>query len=98
MRDGRRVPIKSLMRRLHIQQYDHPAPWEPVTLEPRRVVLPLKQHAGVPNLPLVRAGETVRAGQALGRVPDGALGAPVHAPFDARVVDVTDRMVLERIP
>jgi Na+-translocating ferredoxin:NAD+ oxidoreductase RnfC subunit len=98
MRDGRRVPIKSLMRRLHIQQYDHPAPWEAVTVEPRRVVLPLKQHAGAPNLPLVRAGETVRAGQALGRVPDGALGAPVHAPFDARVVDVNDRIVLERIP
>ncbi len=98
MRDGRRVPIKSLMRRLHLQPYDHPAPWEPVTLEPRRVVLPLKQHAGAACLPLVQPGDLVRAGQALGRVPDGALGAPIHAPVDARVVDVTDRIVLERIP
>lgn len=97
MRDGRRVPLKSLMRKLHIQQYEHPAPWEPVRVEPRRVVLPLKQHTGAPNLPLVQAGDTVRAGQAVGRVPEGALGAPIHAPFAARVISVTDRIVLERI-
>lgn len=98
MRDGRRVPIASLMKRLHLQAYEHPAPWEPVRIEPRRLVLPLKQHAGAPCRPRVRPGDTVRAGTALGEVPEGALGAPVHAPCDARVVSVNDRIVLERLP
>lgn len=98
MRDGRRVPIETLMKKLHIQQYDHPAHWEDVRLEPRRVMLPLKQNAGVANRPLVQPGERVRAGQMVGQVPEQALGAPIHSPFDARVVSVNDRLVLERIP
>ena len=96
MREGRRVPIQSLMKKLHVQQYDHPAPWHPVSLEPRQVVLPLKQGAGVPNLPLVKPGDRVADGQALGEIPAKALGAIVHAPFAGRVVSVTDRIVLER--
>ena len=88
MRDGRRVPIKALMRKLAITQYDHPAHWSEKTVEPSRVVLPLKQCAGVANTPVVRAGERVRAGQALGAIPDKALSAVIHAPFDATVAEV----------
>lgn len=98
LRDGRRVPIKTLMKKLHIQQYDHPAHWEDVRFAPRRAVLPLKQNAGAANRPLVRPGDRVRAGQMVGQVPEPVLGAPIHAPFDARVVSVNDRIVLERIP
>ncbi|MBK9139859.1 MAG: 4Fe-4S dicluster domain-containing protein [Verrucomicrobia bacterium] len=96
MRDGRRVPIKTLMKKLHIQQYDHPAHWERLDFNPARVVLPLKQNAGAANLPLVKAGDRVAAGQMLGQIPDKALGAPVHAPFHGRVVSVDTRVVLER--
>lgn len=94
MRDGRRVPIKSLMRKLAITEYDHPAHWTERTVEPSRVVLPLKQGAGVANIATVRAGERVRAGQALGSVPDKALGAIIHAPFDATVSQITDHQLI----
>ena len=94
MRDGRRVPIKSLMRKLSISVYDHPAPWTARTLEPSRVVLPLKQSAGVANTPLVRKGDRVRAGQPLGAVPEKALGAIIHAPFDASVTEVTENQIV----
>jgi Na+-translocating ferredoxin:NAD+ oxidoreductase RnfC subunit len=90
------VPIKTLMKKLHIQQYDHPAHWERLDFNPARVVLPLKQNAGAANLPLVKAGDRVAAGQMLGQIPDKALGAPVHAPFHGRVVSVDTRVVLER--
>ena len=97
MRDGRRVPIKSLMRKLAITQYDHPAHWTEKTVEPSRVVLPLKQCAGVANTPVVRAGERVRAGQPLGAIPDQALSAIIHAPFDATVAEVSlNHIVLTR--
>jgi Na+-translocating ferredoxin:NAD+ oxidoreductase RnfC subunit len=86
------------MKKLHILQYDHPAHWEAVEIQPRRVVLPLKQNAGAANVPLVRPGDRVSAGQAVGQVPEKALGAPIHAPFAGRVVSVSDRIVLERTP
>ena len=94
MRDGRRVPIKSLMRKLSISEYDHPAHWTSKTVEPSRVVLPLKQSAGVANRPLVRSGDSVRAGQALGEIPDKALSAIIHSPFDAKVAEVTDQHII----
>lgn len=98
MREGRRVPIKSLMKRLRVLEYDHPAPWQPTTVDSRRLVLPLKQGAGVPNRPLVQVGDAVAEGQPLGEIPVNALGAVVHAPMAAKVVSVTDRIVLESIP
>lgn len=94
MRDGRRVPIQSLMRKLAITEYDHPAPWTARTVEPARVLLPLKQSAGVANTPVVRVGERVRAGQALGAIPDQALSAIIHAPFDARVAAVSATQIV----
>jgi Na+-translocating ferredoxin:NAD+ oxidoreductase RnfC subunit len=94
LRDGRRVPIKSLMRKLSISEYDHPAHWTARTVEPSRVVLPLKQSAGVANTPVVRVGDRVRAGQALGAIPDKALGAIIHAPFDASVAEVTAQQIV----
>ncbi|HND62859.1 MAG TPA: 4Fe-4S dicluster domain-containing protein [Opitutaceae bacterium] len=89
LRDGRRTPIKALMKKLNIGQYDHPAHWEPTAVKPARVSLPLKQSAGAPSQPLVRAGETVAAGQAVGGIPDKSLGAMIHAPFAATVAEVT---------
>ena len=97
MRDGRRVPIKSLVRKLAVGEYDLPAPFQPEALEPLHVVLPLKQGAGAANKPLVKSGDRVRAGQPLGELPEKALGAIIHAPFAATVTAVTeDRIHLSR--
>ena len=96
MQEGRRVPITTLMKRLHVLEYDHPAEWREVALKPRQAVLPLKQGAGVANVPLVKTGDRVAAGQPLGEIPPKSLGAIIHAPFAGRVVSVTDRIILER--
>ncbi len=99
MREGRHTPIQTLVRKLQIQEYDVPAPWENLEVKPDQVVLPLKQGAGVPDTPLVRPDDRVAAGQALGEVPEGALGAIVHAPFAGTVAAVTqDHIVLKRSP
>ena len=94
MRDGRRVPIKTLMKKLHILQYDHAAPLQEGALSPRRVVLPLKQGAGSPNQALVKAGDRVDAGQPLGGLPEKVLGAVIHAPFAASVVEATENYIV----
>jgi Na+-translocating ferredoxin:NAD+ oxidoreductase RnfC subunit len=97
MREGRRVPIQSLMRKLHIKAYDVPAPFERISIEPGEVVLPLKQSAGAPCVPLVKQGDRVEKGQPLGDVPAGALGAMLHAPFAGRIAQASpDRLILQR--
>jgi Na+-translocating ferredoxin:NAD+ oxidoreductase RnfC subunit len=88
MRDGRHVPIKSLMRKMHVEQYDSPAPLRPGILETREVVLPLKQSAGGPTVPIVKVGDTVKAGQAVSEPAPNALGAIIHAPFAANVTAI----------
>jgi Na+-translocating ferredoxin:NAD+ oxidoreductase RnfC subunit len=99
LHEGRRVPIRALARRLQVEAYEHPAPLEAIAVEPRRLVLPLRQSAGVANRPLVKAGDRVKAGQPLGEVPANALGAILHAPLDAAVTEVTEqRILLTRIP
>ncbi len=98
MRDGRRVPIKKLAARLHVLEYDLPAPLQQQTLLPAEVVLPLKQGAGAANQPRVQPGDKVKAGQCLGELPAKALGALIHAPFPATVTAVTAHSIfLKRI-
>ena len=97
MREGRRVPIKTLMKKLHILQFDHHAPLDRIVLAPKRVVLPLKQSAGSPGVAFVKAGDRVGEGQVLSDVPEKALGAANHAPFAATVAEVTaNHIVLTR--
>lgn len=94
MRDGRKVPIRSLMRRLAIERYEHPAPYEPRAFAARTLVLLLKQSAGVAGRPIVRTGQAVAAGQALSEIPEKALSAVVHAPVAGRVAEVDERRVI----
>jgi Na+-translocating ferredoxin:NAD+ oxidoreductase RnfC subunit len=97
MLDGRRVPIKTLARKLHVTDYDVPAPFVAETLSPARLVLPLKQSAGTPCLPKVKAGDRVRAGQVIGEPAPNTLGALLHTPAAATVREVTDaHIILDR--
>lgn len=94
MGDGRRVPIKTLTKKLHVQDYDLPAPLASGTIAPRRLVLPLKQSAGAACQPKVRTGERVAAGQVIGEPPPKALGAILHAPLASAVREVNDQQII----
>jgi Na+-translocating ferredoxin:NAD+ oxidoreductase RnfC subunit len=94
IREGRRVPIRTLMKKLQIQEYDHPAHLEQLPFAPKRAVLPLQQNAGAANRPRVKAGDRVSAGQTIGDIPENALGALIHAPFAATVEAVTDKQIV----
>jgi Na+-translocating ferredoxin:NAD+ oxidoreductase RnfC subunit len=98
MGDGRRVPIKTLTKKLHVQDYDLPAPFAPQPLTPSRLVLPLKQSAGTACLPKVKVGDRVNAGQIIGEPAPNALGAILHAPLTGRVQVANDQqIILQRI-
>ncbi|HWA27380.1 MAG TPA: 4Fe-4S dicluster domain-containing protein [Lacunisphaera sp.] len=89
MREGRRVPIKALLRKLRLQEYDRPAPLQAQPLAPARLVLRLKQSAGTPARPVVRAGDRLAADQLVAEPAPDALGARLHAPFPATVETIT---------
>ena len=97
MHDGRRVPIKSLTRKMHVEDYDLPAPLSAEIISPNRLVLPLKQSAGTPCVPKVKTGERVTAGQVIGEPVSNALGAILHAPMAGTVRAVNEQqIILER--
>jgi Na+-translocating ferredoxin:NAD+ oxidoreductase RnfC subunit len=94
MRDGRRVPIKSLMKKMAIQEYDNPAHLEEVNFQPKRAMIALKQNAGAPNLSLVKPGDRVTRGQQIGEIPEKTMGAVIHAPFAGTIEAVTDKHII----
>lgn len=99
MREGRRVPIKALLRKLCLTELDAPAALRAEPLAPATVRLRLKQGAGVPAQPIVAAGARVAAGTVLAEPPAGALGSRVHAPLAGVVASVTSsEIVLSRSP
>ncbi|MFQ5952826.1 MAG: electron transport complex subunit RsxC [Candidatus Omnitrophota bacterium] len=54
---------------------------------PDRVTIPLSQHIGAPNQPLVKKGDHVEEGQLLGK-SESFISSPVHSPIYGTVSDV----------
>jgi len=89
----RRPPVHSLVTRFQLEEYDVDAPMVSEPLQVGSVTIPLNQHVGVPCSPLVKVGDTVAAGRMIGDVPEGKLGAPIHASINGVVTDVTDEAI-----
>jgi Na+-translocating ferredoxin:NAD+ oxidoreductase RnfC subunit len=97
MAEYRLIPSIRLAQRLGLARWYHQdAPLSADTLEPDLVVLSLKQHVGAPALPVVRAGDPVTRGALVAEIPDGALGARVHASIDGVVAGVTPAAITVR--
>lgn len=88
----RSVPTKRLIQRLNLTSYDgHPG--YAGELSSTMVMIPLGQHIGAPASSVVAVGETVRKGDLIGEIPEGAMGARVHASIDGVITAVADGMV-----
>jgi Na+-translocating ferredoxin:NAD+ oxidoreductase RnfC subunit len=88
MYEYRRTPTKMLVRRLDLERFMAPNRFVEVDLAPKRLSLPLKQHAGAPSSPVVRVGQQVTAGALLADIPEGSLGAKIFSPRAGRVASV----------
>jgi Na+-translocating ferredoxin:NAD+ oxidoreductase RnfC subunit len=53
-------------------------------------------HIGAPSVPVVQAGDTVAEGQLIAKIPEGAMGANIHASISGKVVSVGERIIIER--
>ncbi|NCB37191.1 MAG: hypothetical protein EOM80_00345 [Erysipelotrichia bacterium] len=93
MRNARRVSIERLFKKLALLDYNHKAPLQQVTQRFEKVTLPLKMHIGAPVTPIVKVGDQVKVGQLIGAVPEGKLGAALHASISGKVTALTDRAI-----
>jgi len=81
-----RVPKGRLIERLELTPYLLPRIGTPVTIPmPWETRVLLRQHIGVPAVPTVRVGDQVIAGQCIADVPEGKLGARIHAGLTGRI-------------
>lgn len=93
-REGRLVPIDRLIERLGLHKYYHVHPaFDDEVQAPGRVVIPLKQHTGVPSVPVVKVGQKVEQGNLIAAIPEGKLGANIHASIGGRAAEITDRSI-----
>jgi Na+-translocating ferredoxin:NAD+ oxidoreductase RnfC subunit len=94
----RRIPLPRLIARLGLSEYlDAPDLVDLSRVDVPSVRIPLSQHLGAPALPSVEPGQTVREGDVIGEIPEGKLGARVHASQGGVVRGVTaQEIVIER--
>jgi len=91
---AKEVPVSRLIARMHLSDFDRPAPFSDKTVTPKSVRIPLKQHVGKPAEPVVNVGDRVSKGQLIGRIPEKALGAAVHASLSGRVTEVDGQNIV----
>lgn len=96
MYEYRRTPLKQLMQRLGIEEYNRPTPFQQLGSTPARVAIPLSQHIGTPAQPVVGTGQSVSRGDLIADVPQDQLGARLHASISGVVRDVNGAIVIER--
>jgi len=86
------VEVKQFLGGINIPHYksfsEHKAIKE--TSLPDEIVIPLSQHTGAPNEPLVKVGDKVKAGQKIGAT-DKFVSAPVHASLSGTVTAIEPR-------
>ena len=95
-RNYRLVPSKRLVARLGLKEFDKPAPYTEAFPAPSEVHIALSQHVGAPAEPSVQVGDHVEAGQMIGRIPEGKLGAPVHASISGTVTECEGAYIVIR--
>jgi Na+-translocating ferredoxin:NAD+ oxidoreductase RnfC subunit len=93
IKEGRQVPLKQLIMKLKLQDYDVEAPYNLEKISISKVRLPLQQHIGKPAEAIVKKGEMVEEGQMIGKIPDEVLGANIHASINGKVSQVTSENI-----
>jgi Na+-translocating ferredoxin:NAD+ oxidoreductase RnfC subunit len=97
IRKDRLVPTSRLLTRLDIDRYHCRPEFDRREIVPERIILNLRQHIGVPAVPVVHLGDLVHCGDLVGEIPAGALGARIHCGIDGVVIAVnSETMIIER--
>ena len=95
MREYRKVPTRQLALRIGLLRYHGIDLEDFKELNPKKVIIPLKQNAGVQSTAVVSEGDKVVCGQVIAKCPEGQLGTNQHASIDGVVKSVCDKITIE---
>lgn len=93
-REFRRVPTPRLASRTGLSQYMGLHPEYAGQPDVTQVRIPLRQHIGAPGAPVVSAGDEVACGQCIAEIPEGKLGARIHASISGTVTTVDNAITI----
>ncbi|MBL1211897.1 MAG: NADH dehydrogenase subunit [Ignavibacteriae bacterium] len=94
IKDGRRVPLKQLMKKIDLYNYQADTPFNKEMPDPKRVKIMLQQHIGAAAKTKVKEGSPVKKGDMIGEIEDGKLGAPVHSSINGKIEEVTETYIV----
>jgi Na+-translocating ferredoxin:NAD+ oxidoreductase RnfC subunit len=84
------------MERLEVVKYDTHPEFAADEVQVNTVNILLQQHLGKPSLPVVAKGDRVKKGDLIGEIPEGELGARIHASIDGTVSSVdAERIIIQ---
>ena len=92
-REYRKVPMERLMARLDLTKYNKEAPLDESAVPVSKVKILLSQHIGAPAAPVVKPGDSVKAGQMIAE-PAKGLSVGIHASIDGVVSEVSSKYVI----
>jgi Na+-translocating ferredoxin:NAD+ oxidoreductase RnfC subunit len=88
-----KIPKERALARTGLSRYYQHLTYKGPASGIRHVELLLGQHIGAPSRPCVEAGSFVNRGDLVAQIPEGALGANLHASITGTVVAVTDTSI-----
>ncbi|OGU66873.1 MAG: NADH dehydrogenase [Stygiobacter sp. RIFOXYC12_FULL_38_8] len=93
IKEGRRVPLKQLMKRIDVLKYDNHTPYVKESPKPTQVKILLKQHVGVAAKPVIKLGAIVNEGTLIADIEEGKLGSRIHASISGKVTHVSEEFI-----
>ncbi|HPN38070.1 MAG TPA: 4Fe-4S dicluster domain-containing protein [Melioribacteraceae bacterium] len=94
IKEGRRVPIKQLLKRLDLEKFERKTPFVDLTIDINEVKILTKQHVGAPSIVMVKAGDKVIKGDLIIKNEEGKLGANIHASINGKIKEVANNYVI----
>ena len=93
----RKVPLSRLLAKIGLDKYNDHADLQNIQINPSKVIIPLRQHIGMAAVPVCAKGAAVKRGDLIASVPEGKMGASIHASIDGIIGDITaDAIIIER--
>jgi len=93
IKEGRRVPLKQLRKRLKVEEYEKETPYNNERPQPNAVKILLQQHVGAPAKATVQIGDSVNVRDVIGKPEEGKLGSVIHASIDGKVTHASDEFI-----
>ncbi len=92
-RSDRMISSERWKSYLGVTKYDKFPTYEDVPIVAKRVEILMKQHIGVPSIPIVSVGDSVVVGQVIAKAAQG-LSIPLHASIEGKVTSVSEEKIV----